>query len=311
MPFFSIVIPLYNKKNFIQNTIKSVLNQTFSDYELIIVDDCSSDGSLSEIKGFTNGKIRIIEHDSNKGLSASRNTGIINSNAEYVTFLDADDLWKENYLLEIYTLIKEFADASLYATNYEESINNNKIVLPKNGANNLPQRSLINNFFTINILQPLYCPSSFCVRKNVFNDIGMYDTAITFGEDVDFNIRANLRYKLAYSNLPLISYIVYSENQITQGKLSSKTITDFDFYEKNNPTNTSLKKFLDFQRYTKAKQYKIENNRSSYNKMVKQLNSSNLNLKQKILLFSPAFLLKTIKKMKNLLLAKGYRVTSY
>ncbi|WP_291113556.1 glycosyltransferase family 2 protein [Flavobacterium sp. UBA6135] len=311
MPRFSVIIPLYNKENFIKNTIKSVLNQTFTDFELIIVDDCSTDGSLSEIKSFTNTNVRIIEHDVNKGLSASRNTGILNSNAEYVTFLDADDLWKENFLYEINKLIKEFPLASLYATNYEEIDVNNKIVLPKNGSDKLPEKSQIDDFFRINIMQSLYNLSGFCVKKNVFNDVGMFNTAITFGEDIDFNIRANLKFKLAYSNVPLTSYIVHSQNQITQGKLSPKTITNFDFYEQNNPGNSSLKKFLDFQRYTKAKQYKIENNSSSYKKMIKQINLSNLTLKQKILLFSPAFLLKMIKKVKTFLLVKGFRVTSY
>ena len=111
-PYFSVIIPLYNKENFIENTIKSVLNQSFTDFELIVVDDCSTDRSLNIVKEIINNKIRIINHDLNSGLSSSRNTGITNSRGNYIAFLDADDLWKETFLEEILNLINEFPEGS-------------------------------------------------------------------------------------------------------------------------------------------------------------------------------------------------------
>ena len=309
MPYFSVIIPLYNKENFIQNTVNSVLNQSFQDFELIIIDDCSTDNSLMKLNKFKD-SIQIIKHTTNKGLSATRNTGIINSKAEYIAFLDADDLWKETFLEEIFILINKFPNASLFATNYEEFVNANTTILPKNGAYKFEQNSQINDFFIKSLYQPLYCPSSFCVKKDVFDTIGLYNTSITFGEDVDFNIRANLAYNLAYSNRPLVQYVIYSENQITQGKLSSKILTDFDFYDQID-VNISLKKFLDFQRYTKAKQYKIENNFRLFDKLKRNINLSNLNWKQIILLFSPRFILILTKRIKILFLKIGIRFTTY
>ena len=77
-PFFSIIIPLYNKEKFILNTLESFFNQTFTDFEILVVNDCSTDKSLKIVKNLDNFKIKIIQHDVNKGLSASRNSGIIN-----------------------------------------------------------------------------------------------------------------------------------------------------------------------------------------------------------------------------------------
>lgn len=310
MAFFSIVIPLYNKENFIENTIKSVLNQSFTDYELIIIDDCSSDNSLKIASQFIDDRIIIINHENNKGLSASRNTGIRNSNSKYVAFLDADDLWKNNFLEEIYTLINTYLEASLFATNFEEIITTKIIVLPTNGSEKLDKNSVIDDFFLQSLQQPLYCPSGFCAKKEVFDKVGFYNEKITFGEDVDFNIRANLEFKLAYSTQPLVQYFVNSENQITQSKLSSKILTDFAYYEKKYP-NKSLKKFLDFQRYTKIRAYKSEHNFEVANKLKKEIDLSNLNWKQKILLYSPRFILNLVKSFKLFLLQKGIRITTY
>src|SRR6478672_7420045 len=120
MPVFSIVIPLYNKANYFENTLKSVLEQTFTAFEIVIVDDCGSDNSYDVAKRFVSDKIRIIRHDRNHGLSAARNTGIKNANSNYVAFVDADDLWKPDYLQELHQLVSDFSDAKLFATAYEE-----------------------------------------------------------------------------------------------------------------------------------------------------------------------------------------------
>ncbi|MCW2120590.1 glycosyltransferase family 2 protein [Flavobacterium sp. 7A] len=311
MPLVSIIIPLYNKKKYIEKTISSVLFQSYQNFELIIVEDCSNDGSLAEVIKVNNDQIKIIKHDYNQGLSASRNTGIKNSKGNYIAFLDADDLWKPDFLEEIISLIHEFPSASIFGTNYEEVVKNGKTLLPANIANTLPNRSLINNYFLTNITQPLFCYSGICVKKEVFEKAGYFDNQIKFGEDIDFNIRINLLYKLAYSKKALVQYLIHVENQITQTNLGSKKITDFEKYEKANLKNSSLKKFLDFQRYTHAKIYKLEGNNLASDKLIKEINLSNLNWKQKILLFTPVKVLRIIKKTKYLLLIKGYRFSTY
>lgn len=310
MPFFSVIIPLYNKENFIENTLKSVFAQTFEDYEILIIEDCSTDNSLNKISGLIFSKVRIIKHEKNKGLSASRNTGIANANSEYIAFLDADDIWKSTFLQELKLLIGTYPEAKLFGTNYEETYSESNIILPKNNSDSLEKHSVIPDFFAISLAQPLYCPSSFCVHKSVFETIGYYNESITYGEDVDFNIRANSKFKLAYSTNHLVSYTASSENQITKSNISEKTITDFDAYE-NDGISVSLKKFLDFKRYMMAKHYRLENNEVDFIKMKRKIDAKNLNLKQRFLLNSPKQMLNVIRSIKSFFISKGIRFTTY
>ena len=231
MAFFTIVIPLFNKSNYISNTIESVLAQTFQDFEVLIVEDCSTDASLKMVSAIQSDKIRILQHDQNKGLSASRNTGIKNAMTQYIAFLDADDVWKPNYLETIYTLIQKFPECKLFATNYEEVYPNQMSLLPTTKFINQEKETVIKDFFESNLSQHIYCCCSLCVDKSVFETIGFYDEKITYGEDVDFNIRANNAFQLAYSTDVLVSYILYTENQITNTNLNTKTLTNFDKYE--------------------------------------------------------------------------------
>ena len=89
---FSIVIPLYNKAEYVPKTLASVLNQTYSDFELIIVDDGSTDDSLEVINSFVDNRIKIVKQK-NGGVSAARNRGIIEAKYELIALLDADDWW--------------------------------------------------------------------------------------------------------------------------------------------------------------------------------------------------------------------------
>ena len=97
----SIVVPVYNAADYIANTIEMVCNQTYKDWELILVDDASTDGSaevIEEIISSSKKRIRLIKKDVNAGAAAARNTGIDNTMGRYIAFLDADDVWKSDKL---------------------------------------------------------------------------------------------------------------------------------------------------------------------------------------------------------------------
>ncbi|WP_158614756.1 glycosyltransferase family 2 protein [Flavobacterium sp. RSP49] len=312
MIHFSVVIPLFNKETFIENTLKSVLNQTFTDFEVILIDDASTDSGFSIATSLASPKIRTIKHETNRGLSATRNTGIKNAKAKFIAFLDADDIWEINFLEKIFLLTEKYPEAKLFATNYLE-IYSNTIALPP--KTNIKSEKIIPNFFEASLCQPIYCPSSLCVDKLVFEEIGYYNEAITFGEDVDFNIRANNSFTLAYSHEACVKYIMFSENQITNSTLKNKTITNFDSYERIASENPSLKKYLDFNRYIMAKHYKMENDLTNFYKIKKRINAnskiSGLNLKQRLLLNLPSFMLQFLKKVKTFFIKKGIRFTTY
>lgn len=311
MPFFSVIIPLFNKENYVENALKSILNQTFSDFEIIIINDCSTDNSVTKIQSYLSEKVRLIVHEKNKGLSATRNTGIANAKSDYITYLDADDLWKPTFLETIYRLISSFPEAKIFGTNYEE-VYGEKVLKPHNGSENLETNfeGLI-NFFKINLKQGIYNHGCVCFHKSVFEKVGYYDEKINFSEDLDFNVRANLHFKLAYSKSIEMQYSMQSENQITNSKISDKNLPDFNKYLKWEIKNKDLKKYLDFERYILAKKLKMEGSKEKSKKIMQQIDPKNLNQKQKILLFFPSLFVRIILKLKIKLIENGIKITSY
>ena len=97
-PFVTVVIPVYNREGKVGSAIKSVLNQSYDDFELIVVDDASRDDSVKVVKSFDDSRLRTVVHSENKGGSAARNSGIDAAKGEWVAFLDSDDIWMENKL---------------------------------------------------------------------------------------------------------------------------------------------------------------------------------------------------------------------
>lgn len=310
MPFFTVIIPLYNKENFVRDAIKSILNQTFTDFELLIINDCSTDNSVEIASEFLSEKVRIIHHEKNKGLAATRNTGIKTATSNYITFLDADDVWKPNFLKNIYNLISNFPEAKIFSTNYEE-IWKGTLKTPINGSELLEKNYTgYINFFKLNLKQGIYCHGSVCFHKEVFEKIGYYNESIQFSEDLDFNIRANYHFKLAYDKSPQMIYFMQTENQITQNSIQNKTIPDFDLYEDWTKNDSDLKKYLDFERYVLGKRLK-KNNDSRWKKMIVNIDPKNLNWKQNLLLKSPSFFLNLIDKVKLFLLKMGIKPNTY
>src|SRR5690554_2358538 len=104
---FSVVIPLYNKEKYISLTLKSVLNQSFKDFEILIVNDGSTDRSVEVVKKFDDSRIRLVDQP-NAGVSAARNKGIKEAKFDWVAFLDADDRWDVEFLSEIANAIKKY-----------------------------------------------------------------------------------------------------------------------------------------------------------------------------------------------------------
>ena len=311
MPFFTVIIPLFNKENYVHNCIQSVFNQTFTNYEIIIVNDGSTDKSIAIVENFKNQNIKIINHDNNKGLSATRNTGIANANSDYITFLDADDAWKPTFLENVLELINTFAEARIFATNYEEKYRN-KIVLPQNNAIKLKKNSKqIIDFFSINLGQGIYNHGSVCFHKSVFKKAGLYNENIDFAEDLDFNIRANWHFKLAYSNTIGMQYSMQIEDQLTKTNIANKRLPDYDKYNDWAAENLVFKKYLDFERYVLSKHLKIDGNSILSEKIIQSINLKNLNRKQIFLLKSPILILKFVRIFKNLLFKLIIKSHSY
>lgn len=310
MPFFSVVIPLYNKEKFVLATLDSIAAQTFTDYEIIVVDDASTDGSLSVAEKFPR-EINIISHDKNKGLSAARNTGIRNAESDLIAFVDADDVWKPDFLEKMHTLIHKFPEAGIYASGYEEKYPGLTLNVHKNIDFSEGEMSLVTDFFKANLHQPIFWYGSAVVRREVFDAVGNFDESITYGEDTDFNIRAGLKYQLAYYNGALASYTMASENQITRSSLNDKVVTDFAKYEPEAKQNLSLKKYLDINRYILAIEYKLSGNKEKFEKLASGIDAKSLTRKQLFFLNASVGTIKLFRKVKKFFLGKGIRLTTF
>ena len=117
---FSVVIPLYNKELSIGNTIQSVLNQTYQDFEIVVINDGSTDKSLKVVEKINDPRISII-NKANGGVSSARNRGIKESNFEWIAFLDGDDLWMENHLKILKDMIEAHPTDKVFTTSFEFS----------------------------------------------------------------------------------------------------------------------------------------------------------------------------------------------
>ena len=119
-PFFSVVIPVYNKGPHVARAIKSVLTQTFQDFEMVLINDASTDNSLDEMNRFSDPRIRVLHRDTpGPGGYAARNLGIRDAKAEWVAFLDADDEWYPEHLGKMKELIERFPNVKFFSSGWE------------------------------------------------------------------------------------------------------------------------------------------------------------------------------------------------
>ena len=120
-PKLSVIIPLYNKAPYVKKALESVCHQTYSDYELIVINDGSTDDSCMIAEKYLQGmdgiNYQLITQE-NAGVSAARNNGVAQASGEYISFLDADDWWEPTFLEKMAKFIEDYPEAGLYASNY-------------------------------------------------------------------------------------------------------------------------------------------------------------------------------------------------
>ena len=203
----SIIIPLYNKESSIATAIDSVLAQTYQDFEVVVVDDGSTDDGAAIVERYTDPRIRLIRQ-ANAGVSAARNKGVAEARGEYVAFLDADDEWMPEFLAEIVALQKEFPDCRAQATSYVQCQNGEKrgIVLnrlPFKGAHGV----LTNYFEVASCSHPPVCSICVCIERALLQEIGGFPLGIKSGEDLLTWARIATRTHWAYS---LNAYAIFN-----------------------------------------------------------------------------------------------------
>lgn len=290
-PFFSVIIPLYNKEDYIEDTLKSVLNQSFKDFEIIIVNDGSTDNSLEIIKNFSDSRIKIIDQK-NLGLSIARNNGVKNAKFNYIAFLDADDLWMEDYLQTITSLI-------LINNSYEVFATSIKVLKPKKKAIfklavfNHKSIKIISSYFEIS--ENIFSPSSLVINKNVFITVGGFNENVNYGEDEDFFIRCFILNSLVFYQEAKVYYRQGFKNQLTSPNPKfNRIIPNYDNYL-NDENQFILKPYIDFIHYKLVILFKMERNYEMVKFYKQKIKPQNLTHIQQIKFYLPTNLFYFLK----------------
>ncbi|MDZ8052000.1 MAG: glycosyltransferase [Aulosira sp. ZfuVER01] len=202
MPLISVIIPVFNGEQTILSTIKSVLSQTFSDIEVIVINDGSKDATLDLIESISDLRLRIFSY-SNAGQAVSRNRGLALASGEYIAFIDADDLWTADKLESQLKALQDNPQSSVaYSwTNYIDEQDNFLVSgthIIENG--NVYEKLLISNFIE-NGSNPL-------IRRKALVEVGGFEPSMTPAEDWDLWLRLAARYSFVGVQSPQILYRV-------------------------------------------------------------------------------------------------------
>ena len=204
-PLISIIIPTFNRASMLDNSIESVRQQTFSDWELIIVDDASTDETENVIRKHMAEDIRIryIKHNSNIGANATRNRGIQESSGDYIAFLDDDDRWNPDKLSLQYDYFKEHPDVGVVYCGYRYIDQNSKSIFKIEWPRYMGDVSVIllrNNFIGSSV--PLF-------KRECFELAGQFDEKLTSCQDWDMWIRIAQIFHFSYINKILVDIVVH------------------------------------------------------------------------------------------------------
>lgn len=210
----SVVIPLYNKEVQIVDTIESVLSQSFQDFEIIIVDDGSTDGSIKEAKKISDSRIRILQQP-NGGVSKARNRGIREAKYDWIALLDADDIWLSHYLQMQYDLSLKYPTCDVCACCYQFKHSDGRLTpcvvrkIPFKG-----NHGILNNYFKVaSCSNPPIWSSSVMIKKSAIIKIGGFPEGITSGEDLFTWAKLAVFYKIAYCRSIGAEYVLATSSQ--------------------------------------------------------------------------------------------------
>lgn len=293
---FSVIISVFNKEKYIKATIESVLQQSFKDFELIIVNDGSTDQSLDIIKSFDDERIKIIT-TKNQGASQCRNTGIKAARNSFIALLDGDDLWENNYLQTIKVAIQDYPEYSVFATAIAHKYKNK--IVPAIYSFKQNKFSEVRNFFESSLNHTILTSSSIVFKKNIIEKTGYFDNAIESGEDTDFWIRIGINYSIVFIN-KILAYYNYVPESISNTVFSVKSKPKYNKYLKEEQYDEHLKIYLDRNRFPMAILSKLERDKESFRYYKSHINPNNLRLSQNIILNSPRWFIRFLLRIKSL-----------
>ena len=207
MPKVSVIIPTHNRANYLPAAIQSVLEQTFQDFELIVVDDASSDNTAAVVKSFTDSRISFSRLDANRGGSAARNQGILTATADYLAFLDDDDEWAPDKLARQVQILDEASkDVGAVYTGY--------VMIEPKESRVVGRRVPVKRGDILTDLLEGNCvgtTSTLLMRRVCFDRVGLFDETLPSFQDHDMWIRVAKDFRFECIDQPLIKYHVHDK----------------------------------------------------------------------------------------------------
>ena len=295
---FSVIIPLYNKAPYVAKAIESVLGQTYRDFEVIVIDDGSTDQSLEVAKTFENKSITIVSQP-NSGVSTARNNGVKIAKYPYICCLDADDWWHPTFLEEMKRLITDFPDAGIYGSGYYIVKNGQERIAPI-GVPQGFERGIIDycEVYAKTLCMPL-TSISVVIPKHIFDEEKGFKSQLKFGEDFDLWIRIALKHKVILVNKPLAYYnqdVDINNRGVAVHKIYSPEnhyIFNLDYLYDNEKNNHRLKILLDKLRVYILLKYRMQRAfPKEYNAEIKKVDFSVQPLGVRLQYYLPVWFLK-------------------
>ncbi|MCK5311333.1 MAG: glycosyltransferase [Desulfobacteraceae bacterium] len=211
LPVVSVVIPTYNRKDIISRAIESVYNQIYKNYEIIIVDDGSTDGTVDYLKEHYNNKIHYV-FQKNRGASSARNKGISKAKGKYIAFLDSDDEWVDTKLETQVAFLKKNPEIALLCGKTYRSDNIKKVNTPLT-------EEITGNLFTTLYSHSFVSTPTVIVKKEILDQVGAFDLNYKSAEDFDLWLKITHEYKCAF--LPdLVAVVNRGDDNLSTDKIT-------------------------------------------------------------------------------------------
>lgn len=232
----SVVIPLYNKEQEVARAIRSVVEQRHAPFEVIVVDDGSTDRSAAVAEEFVSDSVRLIRQ-SNAGVSAARNRGTEAATGDYIAFLDADDWWEPGFLEEIAALIGEFPGCGIYSTAFR--IVRDGRFYPSSQPD---RRGIVTDYFEQAMTRYICLPSTSCLPRHLLIETGGFPLGMKLGEDLYLWTKIAARHPVCFSPHPEVNYSVTASNR--SSSIYTPEQTAFSFQDLYTEGNDSLNEYI-------------------------------------------------------------------
>jgi len=292
MPKISVIIPLYNKENYILKTLESVLNQTFKDFEIIVIDDGSTDNSVNRIL-IHKDKFKLLSQK-NHGVSVARNLGIETAQTDLIAFLDADDIWENNHLESLFNLSTNFKQAEMFCSRYTFVLSNKLKVKTSYIGIAENYEGFVDDFFLSSIKYRVALTSALMVRKETLKKAGLFNPLLKSGQDLEMWIKIALSSQVAISKYYTVIYQSNIKQSLSNLDPKIKTFLDFKQFKELEQNNPSLKIFLDLYRLEYGINLKRVRKKQEAEKLFKEIDYKHLPLKSKLLINCPSFILQIL-----------------